>query len=435
MDDSKSEKQYAHKMNIDHIKDENIFCLICDEQDYTDQNQIVFCDGCDVTVHQECYHVVNLGVKWYCQKCLAINENSDQEINCYFCPEKYQILENIQINEQQQWAHSSCLRWNPFLIQNKESHNLYKCDVNIQTGLKCRYCLKSDGFQLECQYQECQEAFHIGCLKVNGGIMNKESMECLFNYMKPYLKIQDQRLLSCVEHVDQMLEKLNENDRNVIEQKFLQLRRDRLNQYYIYNRNNRQTEDNKNDTKSRKQQRNYEDILFDEVVQLKQLKQAKIPIKDKKVKLQFKEYMTRKLNEQLHKLRDEFMKKNHNDLNADEDTYIQIDTQLSKKLFDKLVDINNLEEFDKYLVSYFIFNNMIRKPNNPEIYIREDNSSLTYWKKILDELGIKNGEQFSKFLNALRLKKMNIVSRNNEKLQYEQDLQQQFEIQNNELIE
>lgn len=38
---------------------------------------------------------------------------------------------------------------------------------------------------------------------------------------------------------------------------------------------------------------------------------------------------------------------------------------------------------------------------------------------MLDELGIKNGEQFSRFLNVLRLKKMNIVSRNNEKLQYE----------------
>ncbi|CAD8067291.1 unnamed protein product [Paramecium primaurelia] len=434
MDDSRSEK-HTHKMNIDHIKDENIFCLICEEQDYTEQNQIIFCDGCDVTVHQECYHVVNLGAKWYCQKCLALNDDRDQQINCQFCPEQYQILELVQINGQQQWAHSSCLKWNPFLVQNPQSYNLYTCEIDLQTGYKCRYCQKIDGFQLECQYKGCQEAFHIGCLKVNGGIMNKEAMECIHIYMKPYLKIQDEKLLFCVEHVEELLCKLDENQKSIIEEKYLKMRSERLHSYYVYNRNNKQAIDIKNETKTTRKQKNYEDMLFDEVVQLKQLKQAKIPIKDKKVKMQFKEYMTRKLNDQLHKLRDDFMRKNHNDLNADEDTYIQIDTQLSKKLFDKLVDINNLEEFDKYLVSYFIFNNMIRKPNNPEIYIRDDNSNYQYWKKMLDELGIKNGEQFSRFLNVLRLKKMNIVSRNNEKLQYEQDLQQQFEIQNNELIE
>lgn len=60
-------------------------------------------------------------------------------------------------------------------------------------------------------------------------------------------------------------------------------------------------------------------------------------------------------------------------------------------MFDKVIDINDLEEFDKYLVSYFIFNNMIRKPSSPEIYIREENSN-GFWKKLLDEIGIKNGE-------------------------------------------
>lgn len=39
------------------------------------------------------------------------------------------------------------------------------------------------------------------------------------------------------------------------------------------------------------------------------------------------------------------------------------------------------------------------------------------------------------FLNTLRLKKMSVVSRNNERLQMEQDLQQQFENKTSEMIE
>ncbi|CAD8185148.1 unnamed protein product [Paramecium pentaurelia] len=54
------------------------------------------------------------------------------------------------------------------------------------------------------------------------------------------------------------------------------------------------------------------------------------------------------------------------------------------------MEIINQEKFDKYLVNYFIFNNLIGKPINPKIYQREDNSNYQYWKKILDELGIKN---------------------------------------------
>ena len=86
---------------------------------------------------------------------------------------------------------------------------------------------------------------------------------------------------------------------------------------------------------------------------------------------QFKDYMSKKLSDQLHKLREDFLKVNHNGTCPEEDTYIAIEVQLCKKLFDKVIDVNNLEEFDKYLVSYFIFNNMIRRPSCPEFFIRD----------------------------------------------------------------
>ncbi|CAD8061063.1 unnamed protein product [Paramecium primaurelia] len=44
------------------------------------------------------------------------------------------------------------------------------------------------------------------------------------------------------------------------------------------------------------------------------------------------------------------------------------------------MEIINQEKFDKYLVNYFILNNLFRIPINPEIYQREDNSNYQYWR-------------------------------------------------------
>lgn len=53
--------------------------------------------------------------------------------------------------------------------------------------------------------------------------MNKEAMECIYTYMKPYLKIQDQKLLFCAEHVEELLDKLNENEKKLIEESNIEI--------------------------------------------------------------------------------------------------------------------------------------------------------------------------------------------------------------------
>uniref|UniRef100_A0A6B2L0R8 PHD-type domain-containing protein n=1 Tax=Arcella intermedia TaxID=1963864 RepID=A0A6B2L0R8_9EUKA len=69
----------AKKPSLDLNEDEDdIPCCVCNDRDYHEGNLIVFCDGCDIAIHQDCQGLKEIpeGL-WFCDRCQFFEDDSD----------------------------------------------------------------------------------------------------------------------------------------------------------------------------------------------------------------------------------------------------------------------------------------------------------------------------------------------------------------------
>ena len=87
-------------------EDDDSICMVCFDGSSTENNEIVFCDGCNVAVHQSCYGLAEVPEgDFYCEKCVGLMENPERPIVCALCPE---VHGGFKRTVDGKWVHLVC---------------------------------------------------------------------------------------------------------------------------------------------------------------------------------------------------------------------------------------------------------------------------------------------------------------------------------------
>jgi hypothetical protein len=108
--------------------DDDTVCAVCFDGESTESNQIVFCDGCNIAIHQSCYGIRAIPKNsYFCERCVEARtrerysrraaRQAHVPLSCCLCPCTGGALKRTTDGR---WAHIVCGLWLPsakFVIQ------------------------------------------------------------------------------------------------------------------------------------------------------------------------------------------------------------------------------------------------------------------------------------------------------------------------------
>ncbi|KAJ2539526.1 hypothetical protein EV175_006333, partial [Coemansia sp. RSA 1933] len=148
----------------EQLPEEESACAICDENEGENANAIVFCDGCDLAVHQDCYGVPYIPEgPWLCRSCML---SPDKEVTCLLCPQRGGAFKKTTTNK---WVHLLCALWIPEVdITNMAYMEPIDGVARIPRSrwkLDCYLCRRKAGASIQCAHRQCCTAFHVTCAR------------------------------------------------------------------------------------------------------------------------------------------------------------------------------------------------------------------------------------------------------------------------------
>jgi len=153
------------------------FCCVCEEGDGSEDNPIVFCDSCNMSVHKECYGspLVNKipDDSWVCERCRW----QAQDHSCAMCPVRSGAMKRTT---DWQWAHLVCAQWIPEVFfrlpEGREPIDILMTPAR-RHNQTCIYCNQRCGVCVECSDATCHKWFHVTCGQRNGIFLEYQPKE------------------------------------------------------------------------------------------------------------------------------------------------------------------------------------------------------------------------------------------------------------------
>ncbi|KAF8376102.1 lin-49 [Pristionchus pacificus] len=143
----------------EHLDD---VCCICGDGDVENVNQIIYCDMCNIAVHQDCYGVPYIPEgQWLCRKCKL---SPMESVKCELCPLRDGAFKQTSDGK---WAHVKCAIWlnevhfgNTAFLEPIEG---VQNSLRRRAKLRCLVCKVKGGACLQCSKGSCVRSFHVTC--------------------------------------------------------------------------------------------------------------------------------------------------------------------------------------------------------------------------------------------------------------------------------
>ncbi|XP_005871047.1 PREDICTED: protein Jade-3 [Myotis brandtii] len=141
--------------------DEDVICDVCRSPESEDGNDMVFCDKCNICVHQACYGILKVPEgSWLCRSCVV-----GVPAQCMLCPKKGGAMKTTRTGTK--WAHVSCALWIPEVSigcpERMEPITKISHIPPSRWALVCYLCKVKTGACIQCSVKTCTTAFHVTC--------------------------------------------------------------------------------------------------------------------------------------------------------------------------------------------------------------------------------------------------------------------------------
>lgn len=201
----RNEQNAARRKKLDEAwqeqleQDMNAVCNICNDGEVTPDNQILFCEACNVPVHQMCYGIDTVPEgDYYCIACRYFGrEKMIQElakrgdgssprvplpplpISCELCPIKKgayirtAMPANSPNSGVPKWVHMACAKWQGLNFIEKDKPDVVEDVTELKRGFRrldfsCAICQGKRGAYQQCRHEGCNLWMHMTCARAIG---------------------------------------------------------------------------------------------------------------------------------------------------------------------------------------------------------------------------------------------------------------------------